>query len=77
MTVLERSVRNRIDVIVFPECDGGEIEVDFPNPHVEMILDLEEAERLVIMVASGIQEVRRARFKEALHEAESKRSQDG
>ena len=71
--MLEKGVRDRIDVESYPQCEGGEILVIFPDPHVEITLNLEEAERMAIFVANGIQEVKRARYKEALREAEDKK----
>jgi len=61
MTVLEKGVRDKIDVNGYPDCEGGEIVVNFPNPHVEVTLDLQEAENTAVLIMTTIQEVKLAR----------------
>lgn len=57
MTISERLGGNKIDVREFSEYEGREILVEFPDPHVEMTLDLEEATRLNCLLSSAIQNI--------------------
>ena len=56
MTILEGRIE-KMDVRDYPECEGEEIRIEFPDPHVEMILDLGEATKLSCLLGNAIQDI--------------------